>query len=321
MSDRLSAYIKNRLLACLGRQGRHFVLERCPAGVHTEIYFLKIGAEPGLVLKLYAKRQRFRQAVAHLRYLSGLGLPVPKIISADEDNRFFSRRGMHVLAEERIPGESLERLPRSPEIITKVAELYAGMHGHVRDTWGDIDCGRTAGLYEYLEKKIRERLAGWSRSEELAPALQGKILEKFAAGASAINRIRSFSLSHTDPNRNNILLRESDRKLFLLDTGSIRYLPRAMDYFMLQAYFCFDNPAHAELFEKIYFSSLSKPELAAFNETRDYFRLYVIILFIHDLTTRFAALDRSSPYYQEFAGLIPLAKNALMEMIETHAEA
>ncbi len=64
-------------------------------------------------------------------------------------------------------------------------------------------------------------------------------------GEPAVNRIAAFSLCHCDPNPNNIIVRASDRKLFLLDAGTIRYLPRAIDYFMLQAYFCFRNREYA----------------------------------------------------------------------------
>ena len=190
------------------------------------------------------------------------------------------------------------------------------MHAVRRSGWGDIRQGKTTGLHASLREKLVERLDGWSRADELTPALREKILAVFAAGRELVDGIACFSLSHTDPNRNNLILRASDRGLFLLDTGSLRYLPRAIDYFMLQAHFCFDNPAHAALFEHTYFSGMAPQEMAAFRESQDVFRLYVVILFAHDLTTRFAGLDRSSPYFDEFAGLIALAKKALMELLE-----
>jgi len=317
MSDRISAYVENRLSGRLGCTSGPFALDRCHAGVHSEVYFLTMpGFEP-LVLKVFSKRRRFRSAVACQQYLAGQGIAVPRIISIDEDTRFFNRRGMHVLCEERIAGDSLQHLPRTPGLIAEVAQLYAGMHAIQRSAWGDIKQGKTTGLHAALRKKLVERLDGWGRAEELGPALREKIIAKFAAGQDQVDSIRSFSLSHTDPNRNNLILRAGDRRLFLLDTGSLRYLPRAIDYFMLQAYFCFDNPGHSALFEEAYFQGMAPRELAAFRESQEVFRLYVIILFAHDLSTRFAALDRSSPYFDEFARLIPLAKNTLTKLLET----
>jgi Ser/Thr protein kinase RdoA (MazF antagonist) len=315
--EKLSAYVEHRLLARLGLSGRPFALEPAHAGLHSRIFFLTVEQGPQLVLKIIAKRRRFRSALACARHLAQHGIAAPAVVLADEDGRFFNRRGMHVLCEERIAGESLEHLPRTPELIAQVAQLYAGMHATVRGAWGDIKRGKTAGLHASLQKKLLERLDGWGRVEELAPALREKIIAKFAAGQELVDTIRSFSLSHTDPNRNNLILRPSDRKLFLLDTGSLRYLPRAIDYFMLQAYFCFNNPAHGALFEKTYFQGVPQKEIDLFRNSQNFFRLYVVILFLHDLTTRFAALDKSSPYFDEFAGLIPLAKKALMELLET----
>lgn len=323
MSDRLSAYIKKRLLPQLGCAAGPFTLERCHAGMHSEVYFLTIPSREPLVLKIFSKRPRFRSTVAGLHHLAERGIPVPKIIALDEDNRLFNRRGMHVLCQERIMGDSLEHTARSPELLTRVAQLYAGMHATVRSSWGDIGRGSTARVYPYLQKKMLQRLDGWSRAEKLAPALRQKITASFAAGESAVDRISSFSLSHTDPNRNNLIVRASDGQLFLLDTGSLRYLPRAIDYFMLQAYLCFNNQDHGALFEKAYFETMPRQEIAKFQVTQQFFQLYVAVLFLHDLTTRFAALDRKSPYFDEFAGLIPLAKNALLELLEKthHAEA
>ncbi len=316
MSDRISNYVQKRLLARLGLPAAPFALERCQAGVHGEIYFLTVQGRAPMVLKLYEKRSRLRTAAANVRLLAGFGIAVPPVIDVDEGGWLFGRRGMHVLCQERIAGESLERLPRTPEIITAVAQLFSAMHALRRPAWGDLSRGRTAGLHAHLQKKMLVRLDGWSACDEIPAALRKKILDAAAAGGPAMARIGDFSLSHTDPNRNNIIMRGSDRKLFLLDTGSLRYLPRAIDYYMLQAYFCLDSPEHAALFEEVYFRGVSEEEVEAFRRSQHYCRLYVIVLFVHDLTTRFAALDPCSPYHGEFARLIPRAKQALFELLE-----
>lgn len=314
--EKLSAYVQGRLLARLGLAGRPFALEPAHAGIHSRVFYLTAEGHAPLVVKVFDRRRRFRAALACARHLAGHGIAAPKVVWAEEGGRFFSRRGMHVLCEERIEGPSLQHLELTADIIEKAARLYAGLHAVERGTWGAIAGGSRRGLYGYLEKKMRKRLDGWSRAGGLSPAERKRILAAFAAGRPAMDRISSFSLSHTDPNRNNLILRASDRKLFLLDTGSLRYLPRAIDYFMVQAYCCLGRPDHEALFERTYQQGLSAQQLEAFRETRDVFRLYVIILFVHDLTTRFAALDHSSPWYGEFAGLIPVAKQALAKHLE-----
>lgn len=314
--EKLSAYVRGRLLGRLGLAGRPFALEPAHAGIHSRVFYLTVEGHRGLVAKVFDSRRRFRAARSCARHLAGHGIAAPQVVWAEEDSRVFSRRGMHVLCEERIEGASLEHLDLTPDIIEKAARLYAGLHAVERGAWGDIGRGSVRGLFGYLEKKMLKRLDGWSRADDLPPAERNKIQAVFAAARPAVDRIASFSLSHTDPNRNNLILRSSDGKLFLLDTGSLRYLPRAIDYFMVQAYCCQGRPDHEALFERTYQQGLSAQQLEAFRETRDFFRLYVIILFVHDLTTRFAALDPGSPYRGEFAGLIPVAKQALAKHLE-----
>ena len=319
LQDRLSAYVDKKLLGRLGLSRRPFVLEPAHAGMHSRVFFLTVENERLLVLKVISKRQRFRSIVACSRHLACKGIAVPEILSADEDNRLFNRRGMHVVCEERICGETLQHSPRPPELLAELAGLFARMHGHTRAAWGDIDKGSRSGLFGYLYKKSAGRVRDWSAADAGAtPALQNRLLGLLAAGEPAVNRIAAFSLCHCDPNPNNIIVRASDRKLFLLDAGTLRYLPRAIDYFMLQAYFCFRNREYAPVFEKAYMSHLSGPELQEFSDSQNFFRLYVGVLFMHDLTTRFAALAKESPYRNEFAELIPQAKKALMELLDSN---
>ena len=317
--ERLASYVEYRLLDRLGLSRRPFVLEPAHAGIHSLVFFLTIEDQRSLVLKIIMKRRRFRSIVACARHLLKNGVAVPELVMADEDHRFFNRRGMHVLCEERICGQTLQHRSPPPELITELADFFARMHGHTRTMWGDIKKGSRGGLFDYLYKKSSDRIIDWSATDAGATrALQNRLLGLLAQGEPAVNRIAAFSLCHCDPNPNNIIVRASDRKLFLLDAGTIRYLPRAIDYFMLQAYFCFRNRAYAPMFETAYMSCLSGAELREFADSQNFFRLYVAVLFMHDLTTRFAALGKDSPYHDEFAALIPQAKNALMELIDSN---
>jgi Ser/Thr protein kinase RdoA (MazF antagonist) len=319
LQDRLASYVEKRLLGLLGLAGRPFVLEPAHAGMHSQVFFLTVEGERPLVLKAISKRQRFRSILAGSRHLAGNGIAVPEILCADADSRFFNRRGMHVMCEERICGKTLQHSPRPPELLAELAGFFAGMHGHTRAAWGTIDKGSQSGLFGHLYKKCAARVRDWSAADAGAtPALQNRLLALLAQGEPAVDRIAAFSLCHCDPNPNNIIVRASDRKLFLLDAGTLRYLPRAIDYFMLQAYFCFRNRESAPLFERAYMSCLSGAQLRDFADSQNFFRLYVAVLFMHDLTTRFAALGADSPYHDEFAELIPQAKKALMELLDAH---
>jgi len=317
--ERVAAYVEHRLLDRLGLSRRPFVLEPSHAGMHSLVFFLTIQDERPLVLKIIMKRRRLRSIAARARHLLENGVAVPELVLADEDNRFLNRRGMQVLCEERICGETLQHSPRTPELIAELAVFFARMHGHTRNTWGDIEKGSSGGLFDYLYKKTAARINAWSAVDAAAtPALQSRLLGLLAQGEPAVNRIHSFSLSHCDPNPNNIIVRTGDGKLFLLDAGTVRYMPRDIDYFMLQAYFCFRNTHYASVFEKAYMRHLSAAELQKFTDSQGFFRLYVAVLFMHDLTTRFAALAKDSPYDDEFAELIPQAQKALMELLDSN---
>jgi Ser/Thr protein kinase RdoA (MazF antagonist) len=319
IQDRLAAYVDKRLLGRLGLSCRPFELEPAHAGMHSQVFFLTVAGERPLILKVISKRRRFRSILASSGHLALNGIAVPGILLADEDSRFFNRRGMHVICEERICGKTLQHSARPPELLAELAGFFANMHGHTRAAWGDIEKGSRSGLFGYLYKKSAARVRDWSAADAGAtPALQNRLLGLLAQGEPAVNRIAAFSLCHCDPNPSNIIVRASDRKLFLLDAGTIRYLPRAIDYFMLQAYFCFRNRDYAPLFEKAYMSCLSGTELREFADSQNFFRLYVAVLFMHDLTTRFAALGKDSPYHDEFANLIPQAKKALMEILDSN---
>jgi len=317
--ERLASYVEHRLLDRLGLARRPFVLEPAHAGIHSLVFFLTIQDERPLVLKIIMKSRRLRSIAACARHLLKNGVAVPELVLVDEDNRLFNRRGMHVLCEERICGETLQHSLQSPALIAELAGFFARMHGHTRNTWGDIEKGSRSGLFDYLYKKSAARVNDWSAVDGAAtPALQARLLGLLAQGEPAVNRINSFSLSHCDPNPNNVIVRTGDGKLFLLDAGTVRYMPRALDYFMLQAYFCFRAKENVSVFENAYMGHLSGPELQEFTDSHSFFRLYVAVLFMHDLTTRFAALGKDSPYHNEFAELIPQAKKALMELLDSN---
>ena len=315
--ESIYAYIRQRLLLRLGCGLRQFSLAPVQAGVHSRVFCLDIEGEQPLILKVIPKRERFRSIIRCSRFLAQKGVSVPDIIDACEDNRFFNRRGMHILCEAKICGETLQQAERSPELIRSIARFFLRMHATTRKTWGSIDKGKSSGLFAYLHEKTECRMAAWSAADaSMSASLQNRIRETFARGKAVVDHMSVFSLSHCDPNPGNIILRSSDREFFLLDPGTIRFMPRAIEYFMLQAYFCFHTKENISVFETAYLHQLSGPELQEFTDSQSFFRLYVVVLFMHDLTTRFVNIGSDNPYHDEFLALIPQAKKVLMELLD-----
>ena len=315
--ESIHAYVRQRLLQRLGLARKQFHLKAVNAGIHSKVFFLDVEGELPLVLKIIPKRERFRTIVACSRHLAHQGVSVPQIICADEDSRFFNRRGMHVICEERIPGETIENAKRSPELIRLIAEFFSRMHATTRDTWGSIYAGKQRGLFNYLYEKSERKVQGWCVIDNTVPQrLQNKILAALTSWKSAISHIGVFSLSHGDPNPNNIIISTGSKRLFLLDTGTIRYFPRAIDYYMLQGFYCFNNKEYETVFDAAYFRAISDEEQHAFSATSGFFKLYVLILFMHDLVTQFSRIAKDNPYYEEFMTLMPQVQHAIIEIVE-----
>jgi len=315
--ESIDSYVRHRLLQHLGFARKRFFLKPANAGLHSRVFFLDIEDEQPLVLKIIPKRNRFRSIISCSRYLFQKGVPVPEIVCAHEDNRFFNRRGMHVMCEERILGETLRGAERTPELIRHIAKFFARMHANTRDAWGSIYRGRQGELFNYLYVKSERKVQAWCAVNKTVPdRLRTKILAAMKSWRSAIDRIAVFSLSHGDPNPNNIIVSTGSKQLFLLDVGTVRYLPRAIDYYMLQGFFCFNNRAHETAFDAAYFHALSVEEQHAFNTTNGFFKLYVLILFMHDLAIKFPKITKDSPYYDEFITMMPQVKNAITEIVD-----
>ncbi len=318
--ESLYAYVRQRLLLRLGYGQRQFSLESVQTGIHSRVFNLDIEGEQPLILKSIPKRGRLRSIIRCSRFLSQNGVSVPDIIDVYEDNLFFNRRGIHILCETKICGETLQAPERSPELINSIAHLFSQMHAVTRETWGGIDREKCAGLYAYLHKKTEQRMAAWIAADTTVPVpLQKKIRETLASEKNPVDQMTLFSLSHCDPNPGNIILRSSDRKLFLLDTGTIRFMPRAIEYYKLCGYFCFNNKELESQFEAEYMHGLSRNERENFMATHLFFKLYVFIMFMSDLSAKFSTLSHDSPYYEELVTLMPQVKRSIMELVESRS--
>jgi thiamine kinase-like enzyme len=307
--ESLYAYVRQRLLLRLGYGQRQFSLASVQGGIHSRVFSLEIEGEQSLILKCISKRGRLRSITRCSRFLSQKGVPVPDIIDVYEDNRFFNRRGIHILCETKICGETLNETESSPDLIKSIAHFFSRMHAVTRETWGGIDREKSAGFFAYLHEKTEQRMATWIAADpSVSVSLQEKIRATLAREKDLVDHMALFSLSHCDPNPGNIILRSSDGQLFLLDPGTIRFMPRAIEYYKLCGFYCSNNTEWERLFEAAYMHGLSRQEREDFMATHLFFKLYVCTMFMYDLSTKFLTLSRDSPYYEEIVTNMQLVK-------------
>jgi Ser/Thr protein kinase RdoA (MazF antagonist) len=295
----MERFVRDTLRERLGWPERRFSLEATELGVHNHVFFLDIGGAPPLVVKGVTKQQRFRTLVAAADHLLHHNIPVPRVLYAHEDRSMFSWPRLHVICEERITGATIFEKDSSVDLIPALAGLFSRLHSIRRDTWGKPVERNTGGLYESLLIKSRGRLKEWGQLDcSVSGRMTERCIARLEAGKTAVTGISSFSLSHGDPNPGNIMARE-DGSLYLLDVGHIRYLPRQIDYYQLVAHFCRDSAELLRLFDAQYFAGMAAGEKEEFAATQQFFKLYVLIDFGHNLARRLAATDPDHPWHRE----------------------
>ena len=158
IKHRLERYVEKKLLAALDCQQSGFSLEETGLGVHSHVFYLHVEGRTPLVLKAIEKRDRFETLMRCSAHLSQNGISVPKILYSAKDSRLFGGRGLHVIVEERILGETLKEKKDPGGLIAPVARVFSRMHSIERGSWGKIDEGKTEGLYAYLLRKTHDKI-------------------------------------------------------------------------------------------------------------------------------------------------------------------
>ncbi len=314
-TKRLEQFVGKTLLEELGCPGRRFTLQETGLGIHNLVCYLDIDGYKSLVMKCVRKRDRFKTLLACSEHLRAQGIPIPATIYVREDPRLLGRLGFHLICEERIAGKTLFELGRPDELVTEAARLFGRLHSVKRREWGKIASGKNGGLYAYLKNKIQEKLTEWKRCDREFPADFSEAVSAFCERyAQEVDTLASFSLCHCDPNPGNIIA-DSTGKLFLLDTDNIRYLPRAIDYFMLKFNLCEDDESKMKLFEDAYREHLSGEDDRAFTVARPFFKVYVFITFAAMLAGRLAVAQQGDPYMDDYVRFLKRAKEQLVQCL------
>lgn len=317
LRNRIRQYVAQKLLPLLGCSNRAFTLHETALGMHNLVFYLDIEAYRPLILKGIRKRDRFHAICSCAAHLAESGIRVPEILYAAEDRRFFGRLGCHIICEERIVGQTLFEKHDAAGLLPAAAQLFAGMHAVTRTAWGPLDRQRAAGLYGHLRGRLRAKLAQWQAADSASPAeLYNRILAWIEHWRDPVGRIRVFSLSHGDPNPGNIIV-NAENELFLLDTGHIRYLPRAIDYFMIRTHLCRDNPDRIQAFEQAYFKHMQPEDHEDFTETEAFFKLYVFVDFAAMLARRLQHTKPEERYYQEYVEGLAAVRHMIIDITAT----
>jgi len=315
LCNRIEQYVAQKLLPLLGCANRPFTLHETALGIHNLVFCLDIEGYRPLIVKGVRKRDRFHAICSCSHHLAASGIRVPGIVHAAEDRRLFGRLGCHIICEERIVGQTLFEKHAVAELLPAAAELFAGMHAITQPCWGPLDRQRTDSLYGHLRGRLRDKLKQWQAAAPDFPAeFYSRILSWIEPWREPVGRIRLFSLSHGDPNPGNIIA-NAENELFLLDTGHIRYLPRAIDYFMIRTHLCRDNPEKIQVFEQGYFKHMQPQDKADFTATEAFFKLYVLVDFAAMLARRLQHTRPGERYYQEYAEGSATVRHMIIDII------
>ncbi len=313
--NRLKRFVEYRLLEALGCPERKFSLKKTGLGIHNQVFYLDIDKMIPLVLKGIKKRQRFSELLKCSEHLMGKGINVPEILHAQEDGRLFKRLGLHIICEKRIMGNTLQAGNYSNKIIAEVSRVLSHMHSFKRVTWGKIDEAKSDGLFEYLHSKINKKLQNWGETDTFFPKKQSEdIFRWIKPWKRNIEEIKTFSLSHCDANPGNFIL-SNDNQIYLLDTGNIRYLPRAIDYYTLQVQLCEDNRDKIRIFEDTYFEIMNSDDIKEFKKSHLFFKVYVLVNFACMLAERIKRDNTGDPFHKQLPEYLTKAKKVIFEII------
>ncbi|MCX8044712.1 MAG: aminoglycoside phosphotransferase family protein [Desulfobacterota bacterium] len=316
--ERLSRYVTTRLLPALGCTGCPFTLTETTLGIHSRVFFLDIQGYKPLILKALSSRRRFTMLCACAKHLAQHGISAPCVVHADPDAWLLGRRGFHVVCEERVIGRTLFESGVPNEILPTVAAFFARMHNVYSNHWGTLDRLRTRGLYRHLMKRLEQKISYWHGADKTISRSFVVCIKQWARKwQQCIDAVTRYSLSHGDPNPGNIIMTERCKPV-LLDIGHIRYLPRAIDYWMVKLHLCRDNTERAALFDSAYVDAMDPAHYAAFRDTEPFYALYVFVDFAALLATRIKTTGADDRYYDEYRSGLSTVRHMIENLLSGH---
>jgi len=310
--EQIDLYIKERLLPQLSREQSSYHFEITDRGQRSFIIYLTIEDFKPLVLKGIKKKRKAQHMWEGTHYLRSHGIKAPEIIYLDLSRKTFKRFECYFVCEEKIEGKSCEGLDNPMDFLPLTAEAFARLHHIKRAGWGRIDSSKRFRFWNYLKANIKEKLRRVKAYKNLFSLKQCELYwHWFTAYKDKISSFRNFSLSHCDPHMHNILISDG-KEVYLLDNGSLRYLPLSIDFYKLQYHFCQDDTEKTAKWQKTYLSYLSEGELEEFNSSNDFFNCYVLLDFAQSEIYNLSQLKDKMENYESY----PLSLKKIKELME-----
>ncbi len=226
-----------------------------PHGLKTLTRIIEIDGAPWGVLRVYGKvRKAERQ---HRRRLSELQkehrLPVPEMIDAWMPYD----KNIHLSLEKYVDGIPLWEVEMTDERIDALADAFAQLHSVTSDKAGFLANPRDNDCRRSMRKRIKNRCRSIRRrvqnkeARDIAQKAGKWLLDKSEClGAPTV-----FSLVHDKPNPGNMLWDSANRRMVLIDLGTLQFGHAAFDLAQLRAQTLKDDPEKYERFHERYFSN------------------------------------------------------------------
>lgn len=275
--NKLETYIENKVLPKMDLAGRSFSLQPTELGNRNIILFLNVDNSKVKVFKGFRKKSRIKNNLVANRFLARCNINVSKTLFSDLSQKTYRRFGYYFSCEEKIDGKNLAEINNITEVIPSVARFYAQMHSIRSSRWGKLTSGRKYGFGHYIMDKVTKRLDTLRGSSNQFDAKNTKTYMRwFEKMQDSIKTIKYFSLCHSDVNKKNILLSNSNQ-VFIIDNEAIKYLPFPIEFYRLKFTLCDESTESQGIFEESYFESCPPTRREEFNRCRNFYRAYVVL--------------------------------------------
>ncbi|MCX8043319.1 MAG: aminoglycoside phosphotransferase family protein, partial [Desulfobacterota bacterium] len=277
--ERLQQYIAHTVLPRIGMAGRCFELAPAKLGERNRVFYLTVEERPSFVIKAFTSKTRIQNTMLGSRFLLRYGIAAPRVYFSDTSTKTFTKLGSYVLCEERISGVPVQELGNDPETIKAVASYFTNLHRLRSSRWGSFRSGRRFGFTAYMLRKAKERIRILEASGTAFPDITSNALIRwFERRQAAFSAVGDYSLCHGDVNPANIMITIPERRVMLIDTEALKYLPFLLEYFRLQFFLCRDDAA-AALFEQRYFDDAPPDRKRSMDRYGTVYRAFALLEF------------------------------------------
>jgi hypothetical protein len=275
--NKLETYIEKKVLPKIQMAGSSFSLQATGLGNKNIIFFLKVGHSKVNIFKGFRIKSRIKNNLLANSFLAQCNINVPKILFSDLSQKTFRQFGCFFSCEEKIAGKNLTEIDNITGVIPAVARFYAKIHNLRSSRWGKLTSGRKYGFGHYIMDRVTKRFDTLKASSSQFNAINTKTyLRWFKKRQDSIKTIKHFSLCHSDANRKNILISNSNQ-VFIIDNEAVKYLPFPIEFYKLRFVLCEYNVEAHRVFKECYFENCPPQKRHEFETCSDFYNAYVLL--------------------------------------------